>query len=97
MTRGTANPELTAKVGKKASQPVHMKHYQNEQRAITRMSALKAAVAFVAPFAGKVTLNVPGSEDKVAANMEYYQQLTLQTAELFEQFLTRDEAAPSED
>lgn len=100
MTRGTANPELTAKVGKKASQPVHMKHYQNEQHAITRMSALKAAVAFVEPFAGKVTIptvGADGEETKVAANLQYYQKLTLETAELFEAWLTRDETTAPQD
>lgn len=98
MPRGTANPELTAKVGKKASQPVHMKHYQNEQQAITRMSSLKAAIAFVQPFAGKITLPNPNpGEAGIPANLDYYRQLTLETAELFEAWLTRDETAPAQD
>jgi len=97
MARGTANPELTDKVSKKANQPVHMKHYQNEQYAITRMSALKAAVQFVNPLVGKITHDSPNPGEKIPANVAFYQQLTIETADLFVQWLTGDETTASQD
>jgi hypothetical protein len=97
MPRGTANPELTSSVSKKANQPVHMKHYQSEQQSIIRQSCLKSAVAFVTPFAGKITLTDANGEPS-AASLVYYQKLVLETAEIFEAFVNRPhEAEASQD
>lgn len=43
MSRGVANPTLADKIGKKV-EPVHMKHYGNEQVSIIRQSSIKSAV-----------------------------------------------------
>jgi len=88
MPRSTANPTLAEAVSKKAAQPAHMKHYQNEQRAIIRQSCLKCAVSLVEPLIGKITVKNEKGE-KVPAELPYYQALVLEQAEMFEAWVNR--------
>ena len=45
MPRGVNNTELAGQIGKKVAQPVHMKHYGQEQLSIIRQSSLKSSVS----------------------------------------------------
>lgn len=85
MPRGVSNPTLADKIGKKV-EPAHMKHYGQEQQSIIRQSSLKAAVSFL----NSITPRLSG-EFSVAE----FQQFTLETAALFEQWVTRDETGDS--
>jgi hypothetical protein len=87
MARGVSNSELASKIGKRI-EPAHMKHYGQEQLSIIRQSSLKAAISFVeiiAPrLSGEFTVND-------------FEQFTLETAEKFEKWVTRDETGDSTD
>lgn len=79
MARGVSNKNLTDKIASKV-EPVHMKHYGQEQQSIIRQSSLKASVNFVQSImptlSGEFTIN----DIRV---------LTLETAEIFEQWVCR--------
>lgn len=81
MPRGVSNSNLAAKIGKKV-EPVHMKHYGQEQLSIIRQSSLKAAVQMTEAILPR--LNVQFSVAEV-------REFTLETAEIFEKWVTRDE------
>lgn len=80
MTRKVSNPELTAKIGKKV-EPVHMKHYGQEQLSIIRQSSIKSAVELMGNWVAK--------EDR-KYNPQQLVELTLLAAEEFEKWVTRD-------
>jgi hypothetical protein len=81
MSRGVSNSNLAAKIGKKV-EPVHMKHYGQEQLSIIRQSSLKAAVQMAEAILPR--LDVQFSVNDV-------REFTLETAEIFEKWVTRDE------
>jgi hypothetical protein len=81
MPRGVSNSNLAAKIGKKV-EPVHMKHYGQEQLSIIRQSSLKAAVQFVESIMPRLDGNF---------TVEEFKNFTLETAETFEKWVTRDE------
>lgn len=85
MARGVSNQELAAKIGKRV-EPAHMKHYGQEQLSIIRQSSLKAAVALVEAIIPRL---------QVEFNVSDLTQLTLETAETFEKWVTRDETGDS--
>lgn len=85
MARGVSNQELAAKIGKRV-EPAHMKHYGQEQLSIIRQSSLKAAVALVEAITPRL---------QVEFNVSDLTQLTLETAEIFEKWVTRDETGDS--
>lgn len=81
MARGVSNPEMAEKIGKKV-EPVHMKHYGQEQLSIIRQSSLKAAVQFVESIMPRLDGNF---------TVEEFKNFTLETAETFEKWVTRNE------
>jgi hypothetical protein len=81
MPRGVSNSNLAAKIGKKV-EPVHMKHYGQEQLSIIRQSSLKAAVQFVESIMPRLDGNF---------TVEEFKNFALETAETFEKWVTRDE------
>ena len=85
MARGVSNPEMAAKIGKKV-EPVHMKHYGQEQLSIIRQSSLKAAVQLSEAILPR--LDVQFSVNDV-------REFTLETAEIFEKWVTRNETGDS--
>ena len=87
MARGIANSELAKKIGTRI-EPAHMKHYGQEQRSIIRQSSLKSAIGFVQAIAPRLSGEFTVSD---------FQQFTLETAELFEQWVMRDETGVSTD
>lgn len=88
MPRGVNNSELAGKIGKKVAQPVHMKHYGQEQLSIVRQSSLKSAVSLVESL-------VPRLQAEFTVND--VRKLTLETAEMFEQWVLRDETGINQD
>lgn len=82
MSRGVSNTELASKIGKRV-EPAHMKHYGQEQLSIIRQSSLKAAV--------QMTEGILPRLDKQFTVNEI-RDFTLETAEIFEKWVTRDEA-----
>lgn len=87
MARGVSNAELANKIGKKI-EPVHMKHYGQEQLSIIRQSSLKAAVQYVSSI-------VPRLSDQF--NVGDITAYTLEVAETFEKWVTRNETGDSSD
>lgn len=87
MPRGIANSELAQKIGKRI-EPAHMKHYGQEQRSIIRQSSLKSAVSFIEAISPRLSGNFTVAE---------FQQFTLETAEMFEKWVMRDETGDSTD
>jgi hypothetical protein len=87
MARGVSNSELAAKIGKKV-EPVHMKHYGQEQLSIIRQSSLKTAVQYVASITPRL------SDNFTVGDLTTY---TLEVAEIFEKWVTRDETGNSSD
>jgi len=85
MARGVSNQELAAKIGKRV-EPAHMKHYGQEQLSIIRQSSLKSAVSLVEAIIPRL---------QVEFNVSDLTQLTLETAETFEKWVTRDETGDS--
>lgn len=85
MARGVSNSDLAAKIGKKV-EPVHMKHYGQEQLSIIRQSSLKAAVQLSEAILPR--LDVQFSVNDV-------REFTLETAEIFEKWVTRNETGDS--
>jgi hypothetical protein len=87
MARGVSNSTLANKIGKRI-EPVHMKHYGQEQLSIIRQSSLKAALSFVEIIAPRLS-----GEFSVGD----FEQFTLETAEKFEKWVMRDETGDSTD
>lgn len=87
MARGVSNSDLAAKIGKRV-EPVHMKHYGQEQLSIIRQSSLKAAVQLSEAILPR--LDVQFSVNDV-------REFTLETAEIFEKWVTRNETGDSSD
>jgi hypothetical protein len=87
MSRGVSNSELAAKIGKRV-EPAHMKHYGQEQLSIIRQSSLKTAVQYVSSIAPRL------SENFTVGDITTY---TLEVAEMFEKWVTRDETRNSSD
>jgi hypothetical protein len=81
MPRGVSNSNLAAKIGKKV-EPVHMKHYGQEQLSIIRQSSLKAAVQMTEAILPRLDVQFSVAEVR---------EFTLETAEIFEKWVTRDE------
>jgi hypothetical protein len=81
MSRGVSNSNLAAKIGKKV-EPVHMKHYGQEQLSIIRQSSLKAAVQMTEAILPRLDVQFSVAEVR---------EFTLETAEIFEKWVTRDE------
>lgn len=80
MSRGINNPILADKIAKKV-EPVHMKHYGQEQLSIIRQSSLKAAIQFMDSIMPRLDRRFSTDE---------LQKFTLETAEAFEKWVTRD-------
>ncbi len=87
MSRGVSNSQLAEKIGKKI-EPVHMKHYGQEQLSIIRQSSLKAAVQFLESIIPRLDGNF---------TVEELKGFTLETAESFEKWVIRNEAGDSKD
>lgn len=87
MARGVSNSALANKIGKRV-EPVHMKHYGQEQLSIIRQSSLKAAISFVETIAPRLDTNFTVGD---------LEQFTLETAEKFEKWVMRDETGDSTD
>lgn len=87
MSRGVSNSNLAAKIGKKV-EPAHMKHYGQEQLSIIRQSSLKTAVQYVSSITPRL------SENFTVGDITTY---TLEVAELFEKWVTRDETEDNSD
>jgi hypothetical protein len=85
MSRGVANPTLADKIGKKV-EPVHMKHYGNEQVSIIRQSSIKSAVELMNGWIAK-------EEQKY--NPKQIVELALLAAAEFEKWVLRDESTDS--
>lgn len=79
MARGVQNTDLAKKIGQKV-EPVHMKHYGNEQASIIRQSSLKSAV--------ELTSEWYKTQDEVL-ELEQIAELTLLVADKFEQWVNR--------
>jgi len=79
MARGINNSVLADKIAQKV-EPVHMKHYGQEQLSIIRQSSLKAAIQFTDSV-------MPRLDRKFS--LEELQKFTLETAEVFEQWVLR--------
>jgi len=88
MPRGVNNTELAGKIGKKVAQPVHMKHYGQEQLSIIRQSSLKSSVSFVEALLPRLQIEFSVNDVRM---------LTLETAEMFEKWVLRDETGTSQD
>jgi len=87
MARGVSNSELASKIGKRI-EPAHMKHYGQEQLSIIRQSSLKTAVQFVSAITPRL------SDHFTVGDITAY---TLEVAETFEKWVTRDETGDSTD
>lgn len=70
---------LANKIGAKV-EPAHMKHYGQEQRSIIRQSSLKSAVLLVEAI-------IPRLQEDF--NVKDLTRLTLETAEKFEEWVSR--------
>jgi hypothetical protein len=81
MPRGVSNSNLAAKIGKRV-EPVHMKHYGQEQLSIIRQSSLKAAVQLTEAIIPRLDIQFSVNEVR---------EFTLETAEIFEKWVTRNE------
>lgn len=87
MARGVSNSDLAAKIGKRV-EPVHMKHYGQEQLSIIRQSSLKAAVQLSEAILPRLDIQFSVNDVR---------EFTLETAEIFEKWVTRDETRSSTD
>ena len=85
MSRGVSNTGLASKIGKRI-EPAHMKHYGQEQLSIIRQSSLKSAVSLMEAIIPRLQIDF---------NVKDLTQLTLETAETFEQWVVRDETGDS--
>lgn len=85
MSRGVSNTGLASKIGKRI-EPAHMKHYGQEQLSIIRQSSLKSAVSLVEAIIPRLNAQF---------SVEDLTRLTLETAEKFEKWVTRDETGDS--
>jgi hypothetical protein len=81
MPRGVSNSNLAAKIGKRV-EPVHMKHYGQEQLSIIRQSSLKAAVQLSEAIIPRLDIQFSVNDIR---------EFTLETAEIFEKWVTRNE------
>lgn len=88
MPRGVNNSELAGKIGKKVVQPVHMKHYGQEQLSIVRQSSLKSAVSLIESLVPRLQMEFTVNDVRM---------LTLETAAMFEEWVLRDETGTSQD
>jgi hypothetical protein len=79
MARGVNDMALANKIGNKV-EPAHMKHYGQEQRSIIRQSSLKSAVNLVEALLPRL---------QVEFTVTDIRNLTLETAELFEEWVSR--------
>jgi len=79
MSRGINNMALASKIGK-TIEPAHMKHYGQEQKAIIRQSSLKSAVSLVESIVPRLQVDFTVTDIR---------NLTLETAELFEEWVLR--------
>ena len=79
MSRGVNDMALANKIGAKV-EPAHMKHYGQEQRSIIRQSSLKSAVLLIEAIIPRL------QEDFSVKDLT---QLTLETAEKFEEWVSR--------
>jgi hypothetical protein len=79
MSRGVNNTALASKIGK-TIEPAHMKHYGQEQRSIIRQSSLKSAVSLVEAILPRLQVDFTVSDIR---------NLTLETAEMFEEWVSR--------
>jgi len=70
---------LASRIGAKV-EPAHMKHYGQEQKAIIRQSSLKSAVSLVEAILPRLQVDFSVSDIR---------NLTLETAELFEEWVSR--------
>jgi hypothetical protein len=87
MPRGVSNQKLATKIGARV-EPVHMKHYGQEQLSIIRQSSLKSAVVYVQSIVPKL------SDQFTVGDITQY---TLELAEVFEKWVTRNEATTNSD
>jgi cyanate lyase len=87
MARGVSNSDLAAKIGKRV-EPVHMKHYGQEQLSIIRQSSLKAAVQLSEAILPRLDIQFSVNDVR---------EFTLETAEIFEKWVTRNETGDSSD
>jgi len=78
MSSKVQNTELASKIGKKV-EPVHMKHYSNEQASIIRQSSIKSAVELTSQWYSK--------EEKI--DLKRLTELTLLVAQKFEEWVKR--------
>jgi hypothetical protein len=78
MSSKVQNTSLASKIGKRV-EPVHMKHYSNEQASIIRQSSIKSAVELVGQWYAK--------EEKI--ELKKITELTLLVAEKFEEWVKR--------
>ena len=85
MPRGVSNKKLATEIGKKV-EPVHMKHYGQEQLSIIRQSSLKSAVSLIESIIPRL---------QVDFTINDVRDLTLEIAELFENWVKRDETGNS--
>ena len=85
MPRGVSNKKLATEIGKKV-EPVHMKHYGQEQLSIIRQSSLKSAVSLMESIIPRLQIDFTIND---------LRDLTLETAELFENWVKRDETGNS--
>ena len=85
MARGVSNSDLAAKIGKRV-EPVHMKHYGQEQLSIIRQSSLKAAVQLSEAILPRLDIQFSVNDVR---------EFTLETAEIFEKWVTRNETGDS--
>jgi hypothetical protein len=79
MSRGVNNMTLSNKIGSKV-EPAHMKHYGQEQKSIIRQSSLKSAVSLVESILPRLQVEFTVSDIR---------NLTLETAEMFEEWVLR--------
>ena len=82
-----ANKKLVDQIAQTVA-PAHMKHYGQEQLSIVRQSSLKSAVSFVEGLLPRL---------QVEFSVNDVRMLTLETAEIFEQWVLRDETRTSQD
>lgn len=85
MARGVSNSDLAAKIGKRV-EPAHMKHYGQEQLSIIRQSSLKAAVQMTEAILPRLDIQFSVNDVR---------EFTLETAEIFEKWVTRNETRDS--
>lgn len=78
MSSKVQNTALASKIGKKV-EPVHMKHYSNEQASIIRQSSIKSAVELTSQWYSK--------EEKI--DLKRLTELTLLVAQKFEEWVKR--------